>query len=190
MISDAQFVAAFSVIVSTAFTLVIWWWMAGCHADNLRDELFTVRDKMFLYALDRGILGNPAHENLRRLMNSLIRYAHRVSLGRLLLLDLSSRVFKIKSTPPKTYMEWVEAVAALSDDEAECMRDFHAQAMFLMMKHIVSGSPLLWAACVVWAAFHVAVIKSTRVFIDAVVRSVSQRFPSVALFEADALRTM
>jgi len=58
-------------------------------------------------------------------------------------------------------MEWVEAVAALSDDEAECMRDFHAQAMFLMMKHIVSGSPLLWAVCVVWVVFHVAVIKST-----------------------------
>src|SRR5215813_4061012 len=160
MISDAQFVAAFSVIVSAVFTLVIWGRIAGCHADNLRDQLFTVRDKMFLYALDRGILDNPAHENLRLLLNSLIRYAHRVSLGRLLLLDLSSRVFKIKPAPPKTYVQWVEAVAALPDDEAERMRDFHAQAMFLIMKHMVTGSPLLWAACVVWVAFHVAVIKS------------------------------
>jgi hypothetical protein len=189
MISDAQFVAAFSVIISTAFVLVIWWWMAGYHADNLRDQLFTVRDKMFLYALDRGIVDTAAHENLRRLMNSLIRYAHRVSLGRLILLYLSSRVFKIRPTLPKTYVEWVEAVAALTADEAERMRGFHAQAMFLMMKHMVTGSPLLWAGCVV-VAFHVAVIKSTRVFIDAVVRSVMRRFPSVDLFEADALRTM
>jgi hypothetical protein len=189
MISDAQFVAAFSVIISTTFMLVIWWWMAGFRDDNLRDQLFTVRDEMFLYALDRGIVDTPAHENLRRLMNSLIRYAHRVSLGRLILLDLSRRVFKINPTLPKTYVDWVEAVAALPVDEAERMRDYHAQAMFLIMKHMVSGSPLLWAACVV-VAFHVVVIKSTRVFIDAVVRSVSRRFPSVDLFEADALRTM
>jgi hypothetical protein len=42
-------------------------------ADNLRDHLFTLRDQMFLYALDHGIAETPAHENLRLMMNSLIR---------------------------------------------------------------------------------------------------------------------
>jgi hypothetical protein len=187
--SDAQFIAAFSLIISIAFLLVTWWWLSGYRADNLRDQLFTVRDEMFLYAIDRGIADTEAHENLRRLMNSLIRYAHRVSLVRLLLLDFSRRAFKIKPTPPPTYVEWVKALTTLPADEAERMRGFHDEAMLLIMKHMISGSPLLWCACGV-VVFHVAVLKSTRVFIDSVVRSVTQRVPSVDLFEADALRTM
>jgi hypothetical protein len=186
--SDAQFVAAFSVIISMTFVLVIWWWLAGFRADNLRDQLFTVRDQMFLYALDRGIADTAAHENLRLMMNSLIRYAHRVSLGRLLLLAISQRVLKIRPSPPATYMEWVKAVDTLPADQAERMRGFHDEAMFLIMKHMIAGSPFLWCASGV-VVFHVVVFKSTRLFIDGIVRAVTRRVPSADLFEADALRT-
>jgi hypothetical protein len=187
--SDAQFVAAFSIIVSLTLLLIIWRLMSGFRDDNLRDQLFAVRDKMFLYALDRGIADAAAHENLRLLMNSLIRYAHRVSLGRLMLLDISGRVFKLRPSAPETYVEWVKAVNALPADEAERMRGFHEEAMLLIMKHMITGSPLLWCAAGV-VVFHVVAIKSTRVFIDSIVRSVTRRVPSVGLFEADALRTM
>jgi hypothetical protein len=186
--SDAEFVAAFSVIISMTFVLVIWRWMSGFRDDNLRDQLFAVRDRMFLYALDQGIVDTPAHENLRLMMNSLIRYAHRVSLGRLMLLDISQRVFKIRPSPPATYVDWVKAVEALPPDEAERVRSFHDQAMLLIMKHMISGSPLLWCASGV-VVFHVVVFKSTRVLIDGIVRAVTRRVPSVNLFEVDALRT-
>jgi hypothetical protein len=186
--SDAQFVAEFSLIISMTFALVIWWWLAGFRADNVRDQLFTIRDQMFLYALDRGIADTLAHENLRLMMNSLIRYAHRVSLGRLLLLAISQRVFKIRPSPPATYVEWVKALDALPADQAERIRGFHDQAMLLIMKHMITGSPFLWCASGV-VVFHVLVFKSTRVFIDSIVRSVTRRVPSVSLFEVDALRT-
>jgi hypothetical protein len=193
--SDAQFVAAFSVVISMVFVLVIWRWMSGLRDDNLRDQLFTVRDQMFLYALDRGIADTPAHENLRVMLNSLIRYAHRVSLGRLMLLDISQRVFKIKPSPPATCVDWVKAIEALPSDEVKRMRNFHEQAMFLIMKHMITGSPLLWCAAGV-VVFHFVVfkstrvfIKSTRVFIDGIVRAVTRRVPSVDLFEVDASRT-
>jgi hypothetical protein len=186
--SDAEFAAACSVIISMTFVVVIWRCMAGFHDDNLRDELFTVRDKMFLYAFDRGIADTAAHEKLRLLMNSLIRYAHRVSLGRLLLLDFSRRVFKMRLSQPETYIDWERAVDTLPADEAEQMRKFHDQAMLVMMKHMISGSPLLWCAAGV-VVFHILVFKSTRVFIDGIVSAVRRRVPSVDLFEADALRT-
>jgi hypothetical protein len=187
--SGAEFVAALSLVVSAALLLVILWLMWGHRDDSLRDQLFTLRDEMFLYAFDHGITDTIAYENLRRLINSLIRYAHRVSLGRLLLLDLSQRVFKIKPSVPPTYAGWVEAVAALPADEAERMRGFHAEAMLFIMKHMITGSPLLWlASCVV--VFHVIVFKSTRAFIESIVNAVTRRLPSLDLLEADALRTM
>lgn len=183
--SDTQFVAVFSLIISLAFLLVIWRCLSGYRSDQLRDQFFTLRDEMFLYALDQGIADTIAHENLRLLMNSLIRYAHRVSLVRLLLL----RVFKIKPSAPGVYVEWAEAVAALPINEAQRMREFHDTAMFLIMKHMISGSPLLWCAASV-VVFHVGMFKSTRIVIDGIVRSVTRRVPSPDLFEADALRTM
>jgi len=185
--SGAEFTAGMWVIISGVALLVTWWLYSGYRADYLRDQLFTVRDDMFLYALDHGIADTAAHENLRLLMNSLIRYAHRVSLARLLLLDVTRRVFKLRPSVPALYAEWVEAVDALPADEGERMRDFHNEALFLMMKHMVSGSPALWFASGIVVVHDIA-FKSTRVFIDAIVRSVSRRVPSVGLFEADALR--
>jgi hypothetical protein len=187
--SDAEFIAGISLAISMTFIVVIWRCMASFHDDNLRDQLFTVRDEMFLYAVDRGITDTPAHENLRLLMNSLIRYAHRVSLGRLLLLEYSQRVFKIRPSTPATYVEWAKAVDALPADQAERMRDFHDQAMLVITKHMITGSPLLWCASAV-VVFHIVVFKSTRVFIDSVVRAVRRRVPPVDLFEADALQRL
>jgi hypothetical protein len=180
--SGAELTAAMSLIISGSLLLVLGCLYAGYRADNLRDQLFTVRDEMFLYALKQGILETPAHENLRLLMNSLIRYAHRVSLARLLLLELSRRVFKLKPSVPKLYVEWAKAVAALPDDQAERMREFHEKAMLLIMKHMISGSPPLWLASGV-VLLHDVISKSTRSIASAVLR----RVPSVDLFEFDAL---
>jgi len=186
--ADAQFIAALSLIVSLALLLVVWWLFSGYRADNLRDQLFTLRDEMFLYAVDHGIDDTAAYENLRLLMNGLIRYAHRVSLGRLVLLDLSRRVLKLNPGAPAFYVEWAKAVAALPADEAQRMREFHAEAMLLIAKHMISGSPPLWLASAVVVVRDIA-SKSTRAFIDGIVSAVTRRMPSLDLFEADAMRT-
>jgi hypothetical protein len=184
--SGVEFTAAMSVVISAILLLVLCCLYSGYRADNLRDHLFTLRDEMFLYALDHGIAETPAHENLRLMMNSLIRYAHRVSLARLMLLEISRRVLKLKPSLPATYIEWVEAVKALPPDEAERMREFHAKAMLLIMTHMITGSPLLWPAFPL-VMLHDVISKSTRAFIDRTVSAVSRRVPSVDLFEVDAL---
>ena len=178
--------AAMSVAISTILLLLLGCLYSGYRADNLRDRIFTLRDEMFLYAIDHGIAETTAHEKLRLTMNSLIRYAHHVSLSRLILLDINRRVFKLNPRPPETYIEWVEAVKALPQDEAEHMREFHAKVMLLVMRHMITGSPLLWPVFPL-IVIHEAISKSTRALIDVTVSVVSRRIPSVDLFEADAL---
>ncbi len=194
--SNAQFAAAVSVLISATLLIVIWLLLRSWRDDNLRDQLFSIRDDMFLYAIDRGIADNSAHENLRLLINSLIRYAHRISLGRLLLLGMCQRVFKVRADPPKTYVEWIQAVDALPAADADRMRGYHDQAMLLIMKHMIKGSPWLWCVSVViglyvviFTSARVFLVKSTRAFLDRIVYSVRRQVPSMDLFEADALRT-
>lgn len=185
--SAPELLTAMSIIVSLVFLLVEWFLFSGYRADNFRDQLFTLRDEMFLYALDEGIADTPAYENLRLILNRLIRYAHRVSLGRLVLLDLCRRLLRITPSTPPLYAEWDEAVAALPPNQARRFRDFHDTAMLLMMKHIISGSPLLWVGFVVIAS-HIVIFKSTRIFLDRIVSALTRRLPSLDLLEADALR--
>jgi hypothetical protein len=187
MMFNAEFLAGMSIIVSLIFLLVEWRLFSGYRADNFRDQLFTLRDEMFLYALDEGIADTVAHENLRLILNRLIRYAHRVSLGRLLLLDLCGRLFRNRPSTPRVYAQWSEALAALPADQAQHLLSFHNKAMVLMMKHVISGSPLLWLGCGL-VAFYVHIFKSTRIFLDRIVNSLKRR--SLDLLETDALRTM
>ena len=76
--SGAEFTAAMSVIISGGLLLVVCWLFSGYHADDLRDQLFTLRDEMFLYALDQGITDTPAHENLREPENGLVMVRGRI----------------------------------------------------------------------------------------------------------------
>ena len=182
MLADAQNVAtALSLTVAMALLLVIWRALAGYRDDNLRDQLFAIRDEMFLYALDHGIAETAGHEHLRLLMNRLIRYAHRVSLVRAVLLDLGRRAFKITPSASPLCREWVEAVDALPADQAQAMRDFHEKATAAIVIHMINGSPVLWSASDL-ILFHVIVFESLRVFTRRVVNSLKN------LLEADALQ--
>jgi hypothetical protein len=185
MMSHTELVTGLSMSISLILLLVEWRLFTGYREDSFRDQLFTLRDEMFLYALDEGILETPAHEKLRLLINYLIRYAHRVSFGRMVLLDLSQHLFGIKPSPPRLYNELVKAVDELPADQARRLRGFHDSATTLMWKHMVAGSPTLWLGYVAFQA-EVLIFKSKRAFIDRVVKALTRRLD---LLEADALRT-
>jgi hypothetical protein len=143
---------------------------------------------MFIYALDEKILDTVAHHNLRLLMNRLIRYAHRVSLGRVILLDFSRRWLGLSLNTPQIYAEWLDAVDQLPADQAQCLRGFHDRAMLLMMKHMMSGSPLLWLGSgfvfMKHFLFHVP-----RMVVGSIANSLRGHI-RLDLLEADALRSM
>jgi hypothetical protein len=154
--------------------------------DSFRDRMFALRDEVFLYACDENLLDSPAHMNLRRLMNGMIRYAHRTSLARLLTLDLARKVFRVPLKVPSTYAEWLVAVDTLPADQAKRLHQFHSEAMMLAVRHMISASPILWFVFAVLAIYF-RICRSTKLVRDAVVNVVRRQMPE-DLLEAEAFK--
>lgn len=152
-------------------------------SDDLRDRLFTIRDEMFLYAYDHGLVDTAAYRNLRVLLNSLIRYAHKVSFARLLMLAAAPRVFGLRSSPPAEMLEWRESVESLSAPHREKLKEFHTATLLTLWWHLVSGSPLLMSAYIL---IRVAAPKKPK---GHRTEGLRECLPAMDNFETEALRT-
>src|SRR5688500_17417673 len=86
--------------------------------DEVRDQLFDARDKLFLYALDDGLVDNPAHRLLREHANRLIRYAHEISFFRYMVV-ITVRVRFNNMEPTGNFVTWKNAVDNLPSHQAE-----------------------------------------------------------------------
>jgi hypothetical protein len=178
--------AAISILISTIGLFVVVRLFRAHLIDSFRDQLFALRDDLFLYACDEGLLDSPAHMNLRRLMNGMIRYAHRTSLGRLIALNLARKILGIPPRVPSTYAEWVVATATLPADQSDRLHQFHAEAMILAVKHMMSASPFLWLVTAVLVVYF-RICHSTRLVLDAVANAVRRRMPE-DLLESEAFK--
>jgi hypothetical protein len=183
---EVQVAAAISAGVLAIGLIVLVRLFRGYFIDSFRDQLFALRDEVFLYACDEGLLESPAYTNLRLLMNGMIRYGHRVSAGRLIALDFARRIFRISLKPPPTYTEWTMAVAALPADQAQHLRHFHAEAMLLAVKHMMSVSPPLWLATLLLGSYFL-IWRSTRMVLDATANALRRRMPE-GLLESEAFK--
>lgn len=88
-------------ILATAGLVAFWWgplrWFA---VDWARDRMFEAREQLFDAASDGRIaFDDPAYREIRGSINSLIRYAHGVSLSRLLFHALVRRA-SFEDLPP------------------------------------------------------------------------------------------
>lgn len=189
MISQTEFSGAVSTAISLILLATVGRLLWDQRKDNLRDRLFALRDEMFLYALDENISNSDAHMNLRLVINGLIRYAHRVSFSRLLLLELGRFAFRLNPKIPRIYAAWQEGIARLPADQATKLRGFHDRAMVLMLEHMFSGSPVLWAASILLVVKRLLTL-STHAILRNVTSSVTRHLPPLDLLEADALRSM
>lgn len=176
---------------SFGFSLVCLWGLAWAfrdyQEDNLRDQLFALRDEMFLYADDEGLMDSPAHQNLRALMNGLIRYTHRVTFLRVLVLLTLRHLAGVKIPEAPSFKKWNAAVAKLPLQQREKFKTFHHRAGALMIKHIVLTSPLMWlvvASIVLYLIFN----RTKTMLFDRAVESISGQGRAIALLEAEAVR--
>jgi len=183
---EQQVASAISVGLSAIGLLIVVLLMRAHLVDSFRDQLFALRDEMFLYACDQGLLDSPAHANLRLLMNGMIRYAHRTSLARLVALNLARKLFNIQLKVPPAFREWVAAVNELPTAQAQRFREFHAKAMILAVKHMMSASPFLWLVTILLGAY-IAVSRSTRMVLNATANALRRRMPE-ALLESEAFK--
>lgn len=143
--------AQFSIIVQSALSLgvlilivfVLW---PNQRADLFRQQMFTLRDELFDFALDGHIaFDNSAYKLLRNLMNGTIRYAHNLTPYRTVISFLR---WKCTSNEPTDgwSVSWERALKGIEDADTRTQLEmFHSKAAMLIMSQLVLSPGLLIA---------------------------------------------
>ena len=151
--------------------------------DALRDRLFALRDQVFDYAATGAIeFDHPAYGRLRGTLNSMIRFAHRITFGRLVLAVVAHAVSPLPGELNPT-KDWLEALETVPSKEArERLLRFHQQMIVIMVRHMITGSPVLWLCfglVSIWMVIHGATKRA--------VEELAARLPGLDLIESQAI---
>lgn len=115
-----------------------------CRVDALRHQLFVVRGELFDYALSNGLaFDDPAYVMLRSSINSMLRFAHRVSFARFLVLSAALRWFSCTEMIRDHERQWQEALGRVGDAEhRRKIVELHEQVSLAVSRHTAIGSIL------------------------------------------------
>jgi hypothetical protein len=102
--------------------------------DAFREDIFSVRDEMFLYAAQNKIsFEDPAYTWMRGRMNGLLRHGHGLTLTRLLLLATICQ----DMNPPASLLAWEFAVEKLPSEVRDKLREFNLRTSIYVLQHVV-----------------------------------------------------
>jgi len=150
--------------------------------DALRDRLFALRDELFDYAADGNVaFVDPAYTKLRGLINSLIRYAHRLTFTRFFMgvLFMSLHDEACDREPLEAWYRAVDALPASSQGE---LKRIHSEMLVLVVRHLVTGSPVMLAGLSmfsIWAILNGLAKRLLEAFTD--------RLPGLELLQVQAI---
>ncbi len=130
------------VLYSAAGLIALWvtlrFWR-GYATDKFRQDLFDLRAELFDYARTGAVsFNNRSYANLRKLINSLIRFAHEVSFVRLLVTIILERVRPCFRSLPD--FPDIKRDADLGDEVKERLTAFHGRLFTLVFKQIICTS--------------------------------------------------
>jgi len=171
-----------SLALSLGWVLVFWC-VKNYRLDAFRQRLFALRDQLFDYAANGEVpFDHPAYQMLRTRINGMIRFAHRVSFLRLFL-TVTVQQLSPDTVAVQSYKRWQEAVETLPSPEVrERLRACHDNMLVLMVRHMVTGSPILLTCLVgfgVWALVTGAAKRLLAAF--------TEHLPGLDLLEDQAL---
>jgi hypothetical protein len=146
---DDTLIAALSCGTSLALLLILINLMHDAAIDDLRDRLFAIRDRMFLYAYDHDLLDRPAHRELRSLMNGAIRFAHQASVVRVLSFALASRIAGRTETQNRRHAKLIAAIHSLPSAHRDYFSAAHEEFIEVMALHIIRNFTPLWPVYIV-----------------------------------------
>jgi hypothetical protein len=150
-------IASLSVVLQSCagllvLGLVCFWMYPAVRLDEFRQDLFSIRDELFDYAASGRIsFSDPAYRLLRQSMNGFIRYAHQVTVFRIVMAFL---VWKVTGTAQANdwTRQWDCAVSAIPDSEIRSkLIEFHQRLNNHIADRVVSGSPILIALALICA---------------------------------------
>jgi hypothetical protein len=176
------------------FSLVLLWGLlffcwSEYRLDALRDKLFALRHRLFMFATDGHIAFNdPTYQQLRTLINGMIRFGHKLTFGRLVLTLISQRIYPDpRWTQPM--MLWRAAVQKLPEDSRDALVAIHDDMFRAVMKHMAVGNPVILVAF--------ALLKAIRLFVQILTLGATQNLTvlkaardlHLTLIEAQALES-
>ena len=129
---------ALSASISLALIVIFYILWRDYWIDEVRDDLFALRDEMFSYAYTCGIVDDDAHRLLRATMNSVIRYAHEISPVRFLLLAAANALWK--QPLPDALIKWGEAMDRLPENHRAKLSEFHSRMVLLLGRQLFKTS--------------------------------------------------
>jgi hypothetical protein len=180
--------ASFSAALKLLFGLSLLWFLAfrlfsEYRTDALRDRLFALRERLFDYAADGCIrFDEPAYTKLRGLINSLIRFAHRLSFTRFFM-GVTFMAWRDQECDKEPLLKWNTAVDSLPHEHQKAtLRAIHTEMLVLVVRHLVSGSPIMVVALLlfaVWATVNGAAKRLLEAF--------TTRLPGLDILQAQAV---
>jgi hypothetical protein len=101
--------------------------------DSFREDIFTVRDELFLYAAEGNIdFSDPAYRILRNRMNALVRHGHDLTLTRAFLLGITHEGTKNEIT-----VRWEEAIERLPVEVEQAIKMYNLRIAIFVLQHVV-----------------------------------------------------
>lgn len=110
--------------------------------DALRHRLFVMRGELFDYSIANGLpFDDPAYGMLRSRINSMLRFAHKISIARCLLLTAAIRWFSCPEMIADRDRRWQEALGRVAVPEhRRKIVELHEQVLLTVGRHTVLGS--------------------------------------------------
>jgi hypothetical protein len=124
----------------------------GYLIDAFREELFGLRDELFNYVASIGIpFDDDRHTLLRNFINVTIRFSHKLTFFRLVLVQIS------KTEYPAMYRDdpidrWKKALDTLPADQKNSLIIFQLRVMRAAVLQMVWRSPFLIPVLIFYAA--------------------------------------
>ena len=172
---------AYNLLASVLGLLGLWYLICyrwnEYRLDTFRDDVFALRDKLFMFAANGCIaFDHPAYTILRTRMNVLIRYAHEFTLARFVIVG----TLMDEKTKSPALVRWEAAVKELPEEIQPKMEEFNATLAFVVVKQLVFSSFFLYVL------LRPVVAIAGRVKVDVVV-SRPEVVSRVEALESDAL---
>ncbi len=141
---------AAGMLISLISLMMLWvglFWLYPMYIiDSFRQQMFAVRDQMFLDAADEKLsFDDDAYDLLRTAMNGSIRSAHKLSIVHVLLYVWLLPRGGFGTNKPAFSERVEESLAALPDCKREAYEEYARKMDKLLVKHFFLSSPLVAA---------------------------------------------
>jgi hypothetical protein len=123
--------------------LVIYYGWRPYRIDKVRNDLFALRDELFLFAANGGVSFNdPAYRCMRDRLNALIRYAHIITLSRAMLHYFAEQFVPSVYTSG-LHKEWLLSLARIPETAREKIKKINDRMAIVLAWQVITGSPFL-----------------------------------------------